>query len=192
MFFNTSSSNIVEIRNGLVRVSREDMFSSIIPYKKILILQPNCDIHSQLRLVWRDYEGSAEIYSEQDIKNVSDTHFDYALSHAYWTGIEKEDSVSSPYSFDLFEKHNVTCTTLIIEELGEGQSIVDETRITFEINKVHSHLKAKHIKWVAPFEDYSFLEKKYPWVSFFKSKLSAPRSSIKLASSVTFSSSIPR
>jgi len=166
----------MEIVNGLVRVSREHMFSTIIPNKKILVLQPNCDIHSQLRMYHgEDYTNITYIYSEEDIKKVSNTNFDYVLSHAYWTGGHQQFSDNIPYSFDLFEKYNVTCTTLVIDELGEGASIVDETKITFEINKIHLHLKAKYIKWIAPFEDYSFLEKKYPWVSFFKSKLSAPR-----------------
>ena len=144
-----------------------ELFSSIIRNKKILLLEPNVDLHRQLN--FSHTTDLVSITNESDMIENSNTHWDYVLTHAYAT-------TSMPwYSFHLLEKYNITCDVLVVDESGEGVSIRNEVESTFVKNNLANHLKCKTIKWIAPFYDYSSLEKDFPNIEFFKSKMMSTR-----------------
>lgn len=148
----------------------DDIFGSEIIGKKILILQPNCDLQNQLR--FEKHTKYLEVYTYDDFDNIKNTYWDYIIAHAFFT---RTPHTVGEYTFEVFKKNNISCDTLVIEELGEGQSITDDVEFTFDDWKLAEYLKPKKIKWIAPFEDYSVLEDRYPNIEFFKSKFVGPR-----------------
>lgn len=150
-----------------------EIFNSSVPNKKILLLHPNADLHSQLQ--WNaDTTEWKDINNLNDIISIRNTRWDYIITHAYMTRQPYGEN-GVDYHFSDFKKYGITCNTLIVDELGEGMSIGPDVIQTFDDYKLNLYLKANRVVWLAPFEDYSTLEEKYPYIEFFKSKLTGPR-----------------
>ena len=157
----------MEVRDN---ITFDEIFETEIVDKKILLLQPNCDLHNQLRFDRRTKTRSIRTY--EDLDRIKNTYWDYVISHAFFTRTPK---TVGQFTFERFQENNISCDTLVVDELGEGQSITDDVIFTFDDWKLAEYLKPKKIKWLAPFEDYSKLEERYPNIEFFKSKFTGPR-----------------
>lgn len=160
--------------NGTIPMERkikiENLFKTKINNKKILLLQPNCDLHNPgfCGLNFRETTKYETLNNLDNIEKFKNTHWDYIIGHVFYIRSIKKSKVN------LFLENNITCDILVCDELGEGFSLnADCKRILTEL-QLDKVLKVKKVKWLAPFYDYSTIEKKYLNVEFFKEKFSGP------------------
>ena len=77
MFFNFISTDIVEVRDN---ITFDEIFETEIVDKKILLLQPNCDLHNQLRF---DRRTKAVNSTYEDLDRIKNTYWDYVISRKF-------------------------------------------------------------------------------------------------------------
>lgn len=163
--------------NGTISMERqirhEDLFKTRIKDKKILLLQPNCDLQNShwcgLNFVMTTKCTSIE--SITDIEKIKNTHWDYIITHVF--GIRRHLSETLDYKLSDFKENNITGDILVLDELGEGFSLSDDCKTLFEDLKIQEMFDVKKTLWLAPFHDYKHLPKKYPFVEFFSEKFSS-------------------
>jgi hypothetical protein len=148
------------------QISIENLFKTKIHNKRILLLEPNCDLQNST-FCGLNFSLTTEydtLYNLDDIERFANTHWDYIIGHVFHIRKFTKTEIS------LFSTHNITCDTLVCDELGEGFSLnADCKRILFDL-EFDKILKLKTVKWLTPFYDYSSIQHQYPNVEFFSEK----------------------
>lgn len=165
MFCNTNGTIPMERQINL-----EELFKTKIHNKKILLLEPNCDLQNPSFCGLNFFKTTEyeSLYNLDNIERFENTHWDYIIGHVFHIRNFRKSEVS------IFSNHNITCDTLVCDELGEGFSLnADCKRILAEL-QLDKILKVKKVKWLTPFYDYSSIQQQYPNVEFFSEKFSGP------------------
>jgi hypothetical protein len=160
--------------NGTISMEREirllDLFKTKIHNKKILLLEPNCDLQNPgfCGLNFFETTDCSTLTNVTNIESFKNTHWDYIICHVFHIRNMRKSNAS------LFEKYNITCDTLVLDEVGEGFSISHDAYRVFEEQEFHKKVKAKNVKWLSPFYDYSDIQALYPNVEFFSEQFTTP------------------
>jgi len=151
-------------------INSTNLFKTKINNKKILLLEPNCDLQNPnfCGLNFFQTTNCSILMNLTNIEQFESTHWDYIISHVFNIRNMSKSKIS------LFEKYNITCDTLVLDEVGEGFSIDGDVKRIFEQQEFHKKVKAKNIKWLAPFYDYSEIQSSYPNVEFFSEQFTTP------------------
>ena len=163
--------------NGTIFMERkiryDEIFRTKILNKKILLLEPGCDLQNShwCGLNFHGRTKCTTIRTTSDIEEIKNTHWDYIVTHVF--GIRRHQSENLGYKLSDFEEYNVTGDVLILDELGEGFSITDDTRVLLDELKIQDVLNVNRVLWLAPFHDYKHLKTKYPFVEFFAEKFAS-------------------
>ena len=129
--------------NGTISMEREirlfDLFKTKIHNKKILLLEPNCDLQNPgfCGLNFFETTDCSTLTNVTNIESFKNTHWDYIICHVFHIRNMRKSNTS------LFEKYNITCDTLVLDEVGEGFSISHDAYRVFEEQEFHKKVKAK-------------------------------------------------
>jgi len=165
MFCNTNGTILMERKINL-----DNLFKTKINNKRILLLEPNCDLQNPAfcGLNFVDTTKCSSLTNVDNIEQYENTHWDYIIAHVFNIRNIPRETAS------VFEKYNITCDTLVLDEIGEGFSLDGDLKRIFTDIEFDKKVKAKNIKWLAPFYDYSNIQSLYPNVEFFSEKFTTP------------------
>lgn len=165
MFCNTNGTILMERK-----ISLNNLFKTKINNKRILLLEPGCDLQNLgfCGLNFFQTTKTSKLTNVTNIESFKNTHWDYIISHVFHIRNMRRADAS------LFEKYNITCDTLVLDEIGEGFSLDGDAKRVFIDVEFDKKVKAKKCKWLAPFYDYSDIQPRYPNVEFFSEKFTTP------------------
>lgn len=142
-----------------------ELLSSRVKNKSILLIQPGNNLGGFSFCGLNITEGDVTEYNVFDDVGVElRSYYDYIVIHGFLFRKICND-------LSIINNVNLNCDVFLIDVLGEGYSLQDELFTTFNF----SLISYNQIKILAPFDDYSGLDKIYPNISFFKYPFAGPR-----------------
>jgi hypothetical protein len=127
------------------KISLNNLFKTKINNKRILLLEPGCDLQNLgfCGLNFFQTTKTSTLTNVTNIESFKNTHWDYIISHVFHIRNMRRADAS------LFEKYNITCDTLVLDEIGEGFSLDGDAKRVFIDVEFDKKVKAKKCKWLA-------------------------------------------